>query len=99
MASSYLFTNATGVGMKPLEGQTYIPDASFFPKELIVTDVIYSPHETAMLKMARKAGCKTMNGQGMMLFQAIAAIELMLGQRVDSEYMKEKLGISYVYED
>ena len=67
--------------------------------DLIVTDVVYSPHETAMLKMARKAGCKTMNGQGMMLFQAIAAIELMLGQRVDSEYMKEKLGISYVYTD
>lgn len=35
----------------------------------------------------------------MMLFQAIAAIELILGKRVDSEYMKEKLGISYVYED
>ena len=99
MASSYLFTNATGVGMKPLEGITYIPDASFFRPDLIVTDVVYSPHETAMLKMARKAGCKTMNGQGMMLFQAIAAIELMLGQRVDSEYMKEKLGISYVYTD
>lgn len=99
MADSYLFTNATGVGMKPLEGITYIPDASFFRPDLIVTDVVYSPHETAMLKMARKAGCKTMNGQGMMLFQAIAAIELMLGQRVDSEYMKEKLGISYVYTD
>ena len=35
----------------------------------------------------------------MMLFQAIAAIELILGKRVDSAYMKEKLGISYVYED
>ena len=99
MHSSYLFTNATGVGMKPLEGITYIPDPSFFRPDLIVTDVVYAPHETAMLKMARHAGCKTMNGQGMMLFQAIAAIELILGKRVDSEYMKEKLGISYVYED
>lgn len=97
MASSYVFTNATGVGMKPMEGMTYIPDVSYFPKELIVTDVIYSPHETQMLKMAKSAGCKTMNGQGMMLFQAIAAIELMLGKRVDSEYMKEKLGIKYEY--
>ena len=97
MADSYLFTNATGVGMKPMEGMTYIPDASYFRPDLIVTDVIYSPHETEMLKMAKAAGCKTMNGQGMMLFQAIAAIELMLGERVDSEYMKEKLGIKYVY--
>ena len=99
MADSYIFVNATGVGMKPLEGITYIPDPSFFRPDLIVTDVVYAPHETAMLKMARHAGCKTMNGQGMMLFQAIAAIELILGKRVDSEYMKEKLGISYVYED
>ena len=51
MADSYLFTNATGVGMKPLEGITYIPDASFFRPDLIVTDVVYSPNETAMLKM------------------------------------------------
>ena len=29
IASSYLFANATGMGMKPLEGQTYIPDKSF----------------------------------------------------------------------
>lgn len=97
MDTSYLFTNATGMGMKPLEGQTYIPDSSFFRPELIVTDVIYSPHMTRMLEMAKEAGCKIMNGQGMMLFQAIAAIELMLGQRVDSEYMKEKLGIRYDY--
>ena len=26
MADSYIFVNATGVGMKPLEGITYIPD-------------------------------------------------------------------------
>lgn len=97
MDSSYLFTNATGVGMKPLEGISYIPDKSFFRPELIVTDVIYAPHMTKMLQMAKEAGCKIMNGQGMMLFQAIAAIELMLGQRVDSEYMKEKLGIKYEY--
>ena len=58
MHSSYLFTNATGVGMKPLEGITYIPDPSFFRPDLIVTDVVYAPHETAMLKMARHAGCK-----------------------------------------
>lgn len=97
MDSSYLFTNATGVGMKPLEGISYIPDKSFFRPELIVTDVIYAPHMTKMLEMAKEVGCKIMNGQGMMLFQAIAAIELMLGQRVDSEYMKEKLGIKYEY--
>jgi shikimate dehydrogenase len=81
--------------MKPLEGYTYIPDKSFFRPDLIVTDVVYAPKETAMLKMAKEVGCKTMNGTGMMLFQGLAAIELIMGEKVDSEYMKQKLGITY----
>ena len=95
IADSVLFTNGTGCGMKPLEGYTYIPDKSFFRPDLIVTDVVYAPAETAMLKMAKEVGCKTMNGSGMMLFQGLAAIELIMGEKVDSEYMKEKLGIKY----
>ena len=95
IATSVLFTNATGCGMKPLEGYTYIPDKSFFRPDLIVTDVVYAPTETAMLKMAKEVGCKTMNGTGMMLFQGLAAIELIMGEKVDSEYMKAKLGIKY----
>ena len=72
IADSYLFAQATGVGMKPLEGQSVIPDKSFFRPDLIVTDTIYAPRETLTLKMAKEAGCrKTMNGLGMMLFRAM----------------------------
>lgn len=95
IADSYLFANATGMGMKPLEGQTYIPDKSFFRKDLIVTDVVYFPRETEMLRMAKEVGCKTMNGLGMMLFQGSAAFELWTGQPMPIEYMKETLGIKY----
>lgn len=92
---SYLFTNATGMGMKPLEGKTYIPDKSFFRPDLIVTDVVYSPRETKMLKMAKEVGCKTMNGLGMMLFQGAAAFELWTDQPMPIDYMKEILDIKY----
>ena len=92
---SYLFANATGMGMKPREGQTYIPDSSFFRPDLIVTDVIYSPPETAMLKMAREAGCRTMNGMGMLLFQAAEAFRLWTGKEMPIEHMKEVLNIRY----
>lgn len=95
IADSYLFTNATGMGMKPLEGQTYIPDKTFFRPDLIVTDVVYSPRETAMLKMAKEAGCKTMNGMGMMLFQGAAAFEMWTGKEMPIEHMKEVLDIKY----
>ena len=93
IASSYLFTNATGMGMKPLEGQTYIPDKSFLRPDLIVSDVVYYPRETELLRMAKEVGCKTMNGIGMMLFQGAAAFKMWTGEDMPIEYMKEKLDI------
>lgn len=93
IASSYLFTNATGMGMKPLEGQTYIPDKSFLRPDLIVSDVVYYPRETELLRMAKEVGCKTMNGLGMMLFQGAAAFKMWTGEYMPIEYMKEKLDI------
>lgn len=91
--SSYIFTNATGMGMKPLEGQTYIPDKSFLRPDLIVSDVVYYPRETELLRMAKEVGCKTMNGLGMMLFQGAAAFKMWTGEDMPIEYMKEKLDI------
>lgn len=95
IASSYIFTNATGMGMKPLEGQTYIPDKSFLRKDLIVTDVVYAPAETALLKMAKEVGCKTLNGFPMMLFQGAAAFKLWTNQDMPIEHVKEVMGIQY----
>lgn len=95
IASSYIFTNATGMGMKPLEGQTYIPDKSFLREDLIVTDVVYAPAETALLKMAKEVGCKTLNGFPMMLFQGAAAFKLWTNQDMLIEHVKEVMGIQY----
>lgn len=95
MDSSYLFVNATGAGMKPLEDVSVVPDISYFRPELIVVDVPYSPLETKMRRMAKEAGCKTMNGLGMMLFQGSAAFELWTGKPMPIEYMKEILNIRY----
>ena len=95
MNDSYLFVNATGVGMKPLEGQSVVPDKSYFRPELIVVDVPYSPLETKMRSMAKEVGCKTMNGLGMMLFQGSAAFELWTGEPMPIEHMKEVLNIKY----
>ena len=95
MADSFIFVNGTGVGMKPLEGMSVVPDKSFFRPELIVVDVPYSPLETTMRKMAKEVGCKTMNGLGMMLFQGAAAFKLWTGKDMPIEHMKEVLNIRY----
>ena len=95
MNDSYIFVNGTGVGMKPLEGMSVVPDKSFFRPELIVIDVPYSPLETKMRSMAKEVGCKTMNGLGMMLFQGAAAFKLWTGKEMPIEHMKEVLNIRY----
>ena len=95
IASSVLFINATGMGMKPLEGKTYIPDKSFFRPDLTVLDIVYIPAETALLKLAKEAGCRTLNGLGMMLFQGAAAFKLFTGKDMPIEYKKEILNIKY----
>lgn len=95
IASSVLFINATGVGMKPLEGITYIPATSFFRLDLTVLDIVYAPRETALLKLAKSAGCRTLNGLGMMLFQGAAAFKMWTGKDMPIDYMKEILDIKY----
>lgn len=91
--SSRLLANATNVGMGQLEGQTYIPDASYFYPGLVVTDAIYSPKETALLKLAREAGCQTQNGDLMVLYQGAVAFRYWTGQEMPVEEIKPLLGI------
>lgn len=91
--SSVLFANATGMGMGKLKGMTYIPDASYFRPDLVVTDVVYNPAETAMLAMAKSVGCKTINGLGMLFYQGAAAFKLWMGQDMPIEHMKKFIGL------
>jgi shikimate dehydrogenase len=88
IAESYILANATNVGMGAMEGQKLIPDESYLRPDLIVTDVIYSPEETALLKMAREFGCRTMNGLPMMLFQGAAAFKLWTGKDMPIDAVK-----------
>ncbi len=91
--ASDLLVNATEVGMTPQKEWTYIPDISFFKPGMMVVDVIYAPPKTLFLKMAEQAGCKTMNGLPMMLFQGAEAFKLWTGQDMPIEHMKEFLDI------
>ena len=62
----------------------------YLPVNLIVSDVIYNPRETKLLRIAREFGCPTLNGLYMLLFQGAEAFKLWTGMEMPVEVVKEK---------
>lgn len=56
--------------MAPMDDASLITDTSMFRPGLIVTDVVYNPEETKLLREAKAAGCTTFDGLGMLVGQA-----------------------------
>lgn len=48
--------------MAPNVDGCIIPDKKMLREDLIVSDVIYNPMETKLLRMAKEQGCQTFNG-------------------------------------
>lgn len=90
LAESAILTNATNVGMAPDTDASPVPDASMLPKELIVSDIIYNPRETLLLKQAKDAGCPSFNGLYMLLYQGAAAFTCWTGKEMPVALIKEK---------
>jgi len=91
MARSDIFVNGTPVGMEATLAQSVVPDASCFHRGLTVTDLIYVPEQTTLLKMAQAAGCKTVSGLGMQLFQGVEAFRLWTGRAMPVDLARELL--------
>lgn len=92
IASSYIYCDATGVGMKPLEDMTLVEDPSWFHKDMIVFDTVYAPRETKLMKVAKEAGVDhVLNGLGMMLEQGAEAFKLWTGEDMPVDYIRELL--------
>jgi shikimate dehydrogenase len=77
--------NCTPVGMAKLPGLP-LPE-SLLHARLWVAEIVYFPLETALLKAARKLGCRTLDGGGMAVFQAAHAFRLFSGIAPDEARM------------
>lgn len=88
---SCLLINGTNVGMG--EGDERLPmiQVSDLHADLAVSDIIYHPAETFLLKEAKKTGARTMNGLGMLIYQGAVAFELWTNQTMPVELVKEAL--------
>lgn len=88
--NSDIFANATIVGMKPMDDQSVVKDLTAFHEGLVVADAVYNPEETKLLREAKAAGCVTVGGKGMLLWQGVSAFKLFTGQDMPVEEVKEK---------
>ncbi|SDS09560.1 shikimate dehydrogenase [Brevibacterium siliguriense] len=86
-ASAQGIVNATPVGMKAYPGTPV--ETSVFGPDTWVAEVVYFPLETQLLAEARAKGCRTLDGSGMAVNQAIDAFELFSGQKADPQRMRE----------
>ena len=88
-----LLVNATSVGM---DGSSQpIPTSIVLPEKLLVADVIYQPFETPFLKWARKQENQSINGLGMLLYQAAEAFQLWTGKEMPTDQIWELLKQKY----
>ena len=82
--------NATSLGM---EGKAELPiPLQGLKKNTLVTDIVYTPLNTPLLENAAKRGCRTVDGLGMLIHQAIPGFERWFGVKPDvSEKLRELL--------
>ncbi len=86
---SDVLTNATRIGMAPFAEDSLIQDTSVFRENLLVTDCVYHPVKTRLLREAEEKGSRTADGLGMLLYQGAAAVKLYTGLDMPVEEIKE----------
>ncbi|MBN1764053.1 MAG: shikimate dehydrogenase [Sedimentisphaerales bacterium] len=85
-----IIINCTSIGMHPHMENTPVPGELLKP-DMTVFDTVYNPKETRLLKEAKEAGAKTVNGQTMFINQAAIQFQLFTGQRPPKDIMQEVL--------
>lgn len=88
--------NATSLGMKAGDPLPWDPARFSLDRADGVFDMVYRPAETVLLETARRSGCRTANGLGMLLYQGAAALELWTGRPAPVDAMRSAL-VSEVY--
>ena len=85
-----ILVNATSIGLAPGGG---VPPVAFdtLAPGTVVAEVIPNPRDTGFLARGRARGCRTVDGHGMLVNQAVTGIAYWTGLRVDGAVMRVKL--------
>jgi shikimate dehydrogenase len=83
-----VLVNTTSVGMVPDVDRTPVP-GNLLNSHLAVSDIVYNPLETRLLREAKAAGARTINGLDMLVWQGALAFEKWTGRKAPFEIMKQ----------
>ncbi len=83
--------NATSLGLFPDVQARPALDPDTLRSGLVVADIVPNPPRTALLAAAEAAGCQTVDGQGMLVGQAVIAIRHWTGIDADPAVMRAAL--------
>jgi 3-dehydroquinate dehydratase/shikimate dehydrogenase len=85
-----LLINCTSIGMYPDMDQSPVPK-EYVKKGMAVFDTVYNPAETLLLKEAKQAGAKTIDGLSMFINQAAAQFKLFTGKDANPKLMRKTI--------
>ncbi|MGB9735298.1 MAG: shikimate dehydrogenase [bacterium] len=90
-----LIVNTTSVGMKNTKQSDtgrlmeLLKFDNTFNKGLVVSDIVYNPPETPLLRMAKQAGLKIHDGIGMLVYQGAESFKIWTGIQAPVEVMRQ----------
>ncbi|HKY72407.1 MAG TPA: shikimate dehydrogenase [Nitrospira sp.] len=90
LAEARVLIHCTPIGMAPRTGVSCVPAYLLHP-DLTVMDIVYNPRETQLLADAKAAGCRTISGLEMFLYQAVAQFERWTGHAAPTQIMRSVL--------
>ena len=90
LQDSDVLINATSVGMAPCTSESLVHPAWLKP-DLRVMDIVYNPIETKLIRDAKTAGAKVINGLEMLLYQGAASFEIWTQSKAPIDVMRSAL--------
>ncbi len=86
-----IVVNATSIGLYPDVDAVLAVNPDSLAPEMVVADVIPNPPRTRLIRDAEAAGCKVIDGLGMLVNQGLIGIEYWTGVRADAAVMRSAL--------
>lgn len=83
--------NATSIGLYPDVDACVPLDIQTLKPGMVVADVIPNPPRTRLVRDAEKAGCRVIDGLGMLVNQGVIGVEYWAGIRPDAGVMRRAL--------